>query len=655
MNPDFDRTPAYANDGRVALIVVAVLMSAALHIWMMVGLSDCAFAPLPGQVKSDRRWTRDLPVMQMQKMAGDPLANDLAAEGRPAPPPDAERPEERVDRLSDSTVQTVMPDMPVPVADAAPKTEPAPEPAAVAAADWQPRQEIVAIEPPAVPEAEETALPRLVIPKVPRVAHAADVTPPVELLESVAGGNGIADAVAAKPLVSGESGGTAAIARLAPMPPSVDFAAGGTGGTGTEDPFGFGVSSPALAALAAIEAKADAEEKDGRKDSQVKKHVAEPSPPAPPPNARVDEKKVASEREAVRTLRDEQTPAGEPFQENVRVGLGAWIDPERPQFKYFRIRMSSRAEKPLPVVSKDMVFLLDASGSIANDRLKACRKAVSAALRGLNTGDRFNVVAFRDKFTYAFPDAAWKEVTAETLEKADKWLGRLTAHGQTDVFRTLRSVLTLPRDPARPVVALVVTDGEATSGLTRNAEIISRFSSLNDGLISVFMYGVKPTANAYLMDMLTRCNRGGWARHEGFRWAAAEGVPALAKKFARPVLADVSVIFTASSRAETYPKLVANLCEDEPIEIYGICPADQKEVVFQMRGLNGASVFENLFRLPFASAEKLDEGVRREWATRRLYALIAAYTAEPKEETLRDMRIFAKHYQIQIPYEKEIK
>lgn len=650
MNPDLDRTPAGANDGKTALVAVAVLLSAALHTWMMVGLSDCAFAPLPGVVKSDRRWTKDLPVMQMRKMAGDPLANDLAAAGRPAAPPDAEKQEDRVDRLADATARTIMPDMPVPVAEAAPKSDPVPTPAPVDAVEWQPRQKIVAVEPPEVPEAPETVLPRVVIPKVPRVARAADITPPMELSAPPGGGGiGNADTLAAKPLVSADSAVT--VAEPMPIPPPV-----GTGNGGVEDPFGFAGVPPSLTALAEIGSKTERMGADEKKD--IKKKVdggTVPSPPAPPPNARVDEGKVSKEKEAVRVLRDEQIQTGEPFGENVRVALGAWSDPARPQFKYFRIRMSSFSEKPLPVVSKDMVFLLDASGSIANDRLKACRKAVSIALRGLNTGDRFNVVAFRDKFSYAFPDAAWKDVTEETLEQADKWLGRLTAHGQTDVFRTLRSVLAMPRDPARPVVALVVTDGEATSGLTRNAEIISKFSELNDGLISVFMYGVKSTANAYLMDMLTRCNRGGWARHEGLRWSAAAGIPDLIKKFSRPVLSDVSVIFTASSRADTYPKLVTNLCEDEPIEIYGICPADQKEVVFQMRGLNGANVFENIFRLPFSSAEVLDEGVRREWATRRLYALIAAYTAHPQEDTLRDMHIFADHYRIPIPYEKEIK
>ena len=652
MNPDYDKASAGVNDGWSALIIFSLLFSVAIHVGLMIKLSDCPFAPLPVPIKNDRRWTKELPVMQMQKMKEDPLAVDISAELPPPAPPDAEKPEDRVDRLADATAQTIVPDMPAPVADAAPKTEARPEPAQIAPTEWQPRQEILAIEMPTVPD-EAAALPRLVIPKAPRVAHASDVVPAFDLLSEAGAGAGGGSASSA-PLLSGKGlggGGRsmgADLARLAPMPPPIGGA--GTGGTGGSSVSGLGGPPPLLTVAPEPDTK-----KQVKAEKKDRPAVAAPPPPAPAPNARVDEKKVVKEKEAVRVLRDEQVPAGEPFAENVRVSLGAWVDPAHPNFKYFRVRVSSRPEKPLPVVSKDMVFMLDASGSIANDRLRSCRKAVSSALRYLNTGDRFNVVAFRDKFSYAFPDAAWKEVTTETLEQADKWLGRLTAHGQTDVFRTLRSVLTLPRDPARPVVALVVTDGEATSGLTRNAEIISRFSELNGGLISVFMYGVKDSANAYLMDMLTRGNRGGWARHEGLRWSAADGIPALAKKFERPVLADVSVIFAASSRAETYPKLVTNLCEDEPIEIYGVCPAEQKELVFQMRGLNGSTVFENLFRIPFASAEKLDGSVRREWATRRIYALIADYTAHPKEETLRDMRAFANHYQIQIPYEKEIK
>ena len=458
----------------------------------------------------------------------------------------------------------------------------------------------------------------------------------------------------------------AAVAPAAPraIPPRAPGA--GRGATALTD----GEAVPAFTILSEAEeaqrrrdaAEAAAAKKAGKTVEQVRaEKLAEEAakaakpPVAPPAMARVDEAIVAQEKAAVRKLRDEKVATGRPFDQNVNVGLGYWIDPKNPSQKYFRVRVASNPLNPLPIVSKDIVFMLDASGSIGNDRLTSCRNAVLEALDRLNTGDRFNVVAFRDKFSYAFPDTAWREVDANSAEEARKWLRTLKAHGNTDVFRTLRSVLTLPRDPARPIVAFVATDGDATSGMTRSAEIISRFSELNGGLVSIFMYGVKPEANAYLMDMLTRCNRGGWACHQGLRWQAAKGVPDLSKKFEKPVLTDVAVIFTASSRAETYPKLVTNLCEDEPVEIYGVCPADQKELVFQMRGLNFVTSFESMFTLSFASAHQMDSGVRTEWATRRLYELIAEYTRKPSKKLMADIHAFAAAYGIAVPYEKEMK
>ena len=654
---DIEKNDADRPGGSGLLLVAAVLLvSCAVHLGLMYACSNCPFAPLPEDVKAGRKWTRELPVMQVQKLAEDVFAPHANPEGRPVAAPDAERPEARVERLVEAAGRAVAPEMPKAESSAAPTVETAPEPAPVDAAQWKPRQQIAAIEAPTVPD-EAAALPRLVIPKVARVPAAADIVPPYALLPGPAAPAGAAGGLpgtnmAAKPLTAAEA------MPLPPAPAGLPAVPGGADGLALERP-------PSLSVLSATEEAAAKETADAAREAERAERAAarrreeaqaerRPVPPAPVA-AHVDEQVVEKEKEAVRALRDETVPQGRPFERHVRLGLGAWTDPNDPGSKYFRIRVSSHAEQPLPVVSKDIVFLMDASGSIANDRLRKCRAAFMKALRLLNTGDRFNVIAFRDKFTFAFPDVAWKEVSDDAFEAADDWLRGLTAHGQTDVFRTLRGVLAMPRDPARPVVAFVVTDGEATSGLTRSAEIISRFSELNGGLISVYMYGVKDSANAYLMDMLTRCNRGSWARNERLRWNAADGIPELAKKFERPVLTDISVLFSASSRAETYPRLVSNLCEDEPLEIYGRCPAGQEEVVFSMRGLNGADVYEGLFRLPFGTAEKLNEKVRTEWATRRLYALMAAYTAKPDNRLLRELRAFAARHRIAIPYESEIR
>lgn len=644
-----------SRERRLTLLAIVLVVSLGIHLGLMTSLSDCAFAPLSGPMPNDRKWTKDLPTMHVETLTEDPLAKMLDVETPPpAAAPDTEQPEERVERLAGTVERAPAPNLPDTPFEPPSASTPLPEPAPVEAAQWQPRQQIAEITTPTVPD-EQAALPRLVIPRVARTSRAADITPAVDLPqpESVA-------SAAPKPVAltgglkaststgaNGEGGTAAAFAAPAPVPPPVDLpnaASLGIGGSPIGQP-------PAPTILPDAERRV--KERAAAGPSAAEKAKAVPPPPA---TLHVDEKVVEAEKKAVRTLRDENVRDSRPFDANVQLELTAWTDWVQTKRKYFRIRVKSKAQNPLPVVSKDLVFLLDASGSIGNPRLKSCRKAISAALRRLNTGDRFNVVAFRDKFTFAFSDVAWKEVSAQSLDAADDWMAALTAHGQTDVFRTLRGVLAMPRDPARPVVAFVVTDGDATSGLTRSAEIITRFAELNDGLVSIYMYGVKSQANAYLMDMVTRGSRGGWSLYEGYtRGGAGAGIPELAKTFERPVLTDISVLFSSSSRTEVYPRRVTNLCMDAPVEIYGSCPVDQTEAVFVLRGLNGADTYESMFRIPFGKAAPGTEQIKTDWAQCRMHELIAAYTKKPDVGLMRTMRTFAKTYQIPIPYEKEIK
>ena len=72
-------------------------------------------------------------------------------------------------------------------------------------------------------------------------------------------------------------------------------------------------------------------------------------------------------------------------------------------------------------------------------------------------------------------------------------------------------------------------------------------------------------------------------------------------------------------------------------------------------GLNAVTAFESMFTLSFASAKPLDAKLRAEWATRRLYEMIAEYTRKPDKNLLANIHSFASAYGIQVPYEKEMK
>ena len=309
----------------------------------------------------------------------------------------------------------------------------------------------------------------------------------------------------------------------------------------------------------------------------------------------VDEKFVESEKKAVRRLIDVDNALD--MTRAVAVSLeretaGGWT--------YFRVRFVPRTN--LPAVPKDFVVLLDASGSIGFDRLASCRKAAKRILRSCtNTGDRFNLVAFRDRFSYAF--RSWRECDAAGFAAGDKWLANLAAHGRTDVFSTIRSVLTLPRDPKRPLIAIVVTDGDANTGVSETKDILAKFSALNDGLISVYMYGVRSSANRELIDCLTRSNRGESFIYENWAmWNAGEGLEGLCERFRDPLITDLRIVFAAPLRAEAYPTALKNLYRGNSVELVGRLPGAPVSLDFSLKGLAGDHAYEGYFRLPFASA-----------------------------------------------------
>ena len=319
---------------------------------------------------------------------------------------------------------------------------------------------------------------------------------------------------------------------------------------------------------------------------------------------KIDEQVVAAEKMAVRGLVN--APEAADLVKFVNVTM---TSAEAGDWRYFKVMMVPR--RNLQVVPKDVVIVIDGSGSIGKDRFSGCRRVARQIMRScMNSGDRFNLVVFRNAFSYAF--RSWRECDAESFAAGDRWLGRQTAHGRTDVFSTISSVLTLPRDPKRPLIALVVTDGDANSGVSDTAEILSKFTALNDGLVSVYMYGVKSSANRELIDVLTHGNRGESFVFEGWRWNAGEGMEELSERFRDPVLSDLRVIFASGVQAEAYPRLLKNIYRGGTLEFVGRVPSGTEEIAFSLRGLNGATAYEGFFKMPFETAPS-DPSVAALW------------------------------------------
>lgn len=319
---------------------------------------------------------------------------------------------------------------------------------------------------------------------------------------------------------------------------------------------------------------------------------------------------------------------------------------------FFKVEVATRNPTVLPAVPKDILFVQDASRSLANERLRFCKKALIDAVAKISPSDRFNVVAFRDKAAFCFSD--WVSPDSQTIDQAQNFIDLLKSEGETDVLKSLKSLLAVPRDSKRPLIVILVTDGKATVGMTESTEIIGEFSALNDN-VSVFAIGTQRSSNKYLLDILTFCNRGSAVIVEDGRWGIPDIIQKMIDSCAHPVLGRVDVTPTLGSKAEIYPLPSANLYADKTLEYYGSCPADTREIVLQIKGEGGDAKCDVIFRLDMEKAFKGGVEIREGWAKRKMHSLVGSYARQPSNDIFRQMLKLSAEEKILIPYRSEFK
>ncbi|WP_224241172.1 VIT domain-containing protein [Hyalangium gracile] len=278
---------------------------------------------------------------------------------------------------------------------------------------------------------------------------------------------------------------------------------------------------------------------------------------------RVDQR---SEREAViRLAENERVPnkdfilryrtAGEQLRGAVMATGG------RDGFFGLMLQPASRKASQGEVMPRDVVFVLDTSGSMEGPPLDAAKRAVRRAFQSLSPRDRFMLIDFADEAS-SFRDEPLA-ATRENLELASRYLDDLPAGGGTHQLAGILRALTLPRDEQRLRVVLLMTDGF----IGDEAEIFARTHPLL-GDTRLFGFGVGDNVNHYFLDRLSRIGRG-FYQYIRTDEDPGEAIERFVRRIERPVLTRVQVDWGGLDVWDVKPEQLPDLFDNQPLIVLG--------------------------------------------------------------------------------------
>ena len=151
---------------------------------------------------------------------------------------------------------------------------------------------------------------------------------------------------------------------------------------------------------------------------------------------------------------------------------------------------------------REVVFLVDRSGSMNGDSIEAVRRALQLCLRSLEEGDAFDVVGFGSRFETLF--GAPRPYAQASLEEASAHVERLQADlGGTEILPALRSVLERPSASGLRREVVLLTDGEVS-----NDDAVVALAREHAATTRVFAFGIGHAASEHLVRAVARASGG---------------------------------------------------------------------------------------------------------------------------------------------------
>lgn len=300
-------------------------------------------------------------------------------------------------------------------------------------------------------------------------------------------------------------------------------------------------------------------------------------------------------------------------------------------------------------VAKDIIFIVDTSGSMSGEKITKARAALKFGVESLSPHDRFNIISFSGE--EHLMKATLIEAGAAGKETGLKFIENLRAEGGTNINDALVAAFKQFKTGERPAMIVFLTDGLPTVGPTDIRQIEKNVEEANRARVRLFSFGVGYDVNTNLLDKLSADNRG----VSDYIEPQEDLEVKVSNFFARvnyPVLSDLKLDFGGVETDSMYPRALGDLFKNSQLVIVGRYKNNVNSATIRLTGKVGAR--EEVFtfsKQSFPEEHSENSFLGRLWATRRVGYLLEQVRLNGENNELRDEIIqLGTRYGIVTPY-----
>jgi len=282
--------------------------------------------------------------------------------------------------------------------------------------------------------------------------------------------------------------------------------------------------------------------------------------------------------------------------------------------KFFTIVLQPpKRVRPKLIVPKEIVFVIDKSGSMRGFPIETAKESMRLCIKGLHENDTFNLMTFAGGVGFCFPKPV--KNTDENRRKALDFLDSLQGSGGTEMMKAINACLAGQDDPERVRVVCFMTDGYVGNDMA----IIDAVKT-NADEARVFSFGIGRSVNRFLLDGMARAGRGEvhYILDERQANGAAER---FYERVRMPVLTDVELDFGKLAVEELYPKQVPDLFSSTPVVLQGRYKKGGKTTI-TLRGKTGEGKFERKIEVTLPANAPKNEVLAPMWARAKVADLM---------------------------------